>query len=101
MARGCNDLIKQGAKLVETAHDIAEELLHYQLPAISTPEQNTVDLTEDQEIVLNLVDYSPTTIDILVERSGLRAEAIASILLILELNNLVTSSSGGVYTRCG
>ncbi len=100
LARGCNDLIKQGAKLVETAHDIAEELSQYQLPAITTSEPSDADLTDDQQQLLKLVDYSPTTIDMLVERSGLRAEAIASTLLILELNNQVTSSSGGVYTRC-
>ncbi len=100
LARGCNDLIKQGAKLVETTHDIAEEFSHYQLPAITPSEQFNVNLSEDQLILLELVDYSPTTIDMLVERSGLRAEAIASTLLILELNSQVTSSSGGVYTRC-
>jgi DNA processing protein len=101
LARGCNDLIKQGAKLVETAHDIAEEFSHYQLPVTAIPEQSNIDLAEDQQMLLKLVDYSPTTIDMLVERSGLRAEAIASTLLILELNNQVTSSSGGIYTRCG
>lgn len=100
LARGCNSLIKQGAKLVETAHDIAEEFSHYVLPDTVSPEQYNSDLTEDQNTLLEKIDYAPTTIDMLVKRTGLRAEAIASTLLILELNGLVTSNSGGIYTRC-
>ena len=101
LARGCNALIKQGAKLVETAHDIAEEFSHLTQPVSLAEEINNTELTEDQLALLEQIDYAPTTIDILVERSGLRPEIIASTLLILELNGCIISNSGGTYTRCG
>ncbi len=100
LARGSNALIKQGAKLVETAFDIAEEFSNY-TNQFSMPSQSSdCNLTDEQNKLLKLIDYSPTTIDMLVERSGLRAESITSTLLILELNGMVISSNGGNYTRC-
>jgi len=101
MARGCNALIKQGAKLVETAHDIAEELAHYAQPVNTNlaGEPAKAELTEHQQALLYHIDYAPTTIDMLVERTGLGPDEVASTLLILELNGFLTSASGGVYTR--
>ncbi len=99
LARGCNALIKQGAKLVETAYDVAEEFSQYSQPVNMPFDQNQSALTEDQQALLEQVDYAPTTIDLLVERSGLRPEEVASTLLILELNGLISSGAGGSYTR--
>lgn len=100
LARGCNALIRQGAKLVETARDILEELNQYnqQDEEIFTElRQTTLDL--EQQTLLNLIMFSPTSIDSLVENTGLPVEVISSMLLVLELQGYVESVSGGCYTR--
>ncbi|MDD5274701.1 MAG: DNA-processing protein DprA [Methylovulum sp.] len=100
LARGCNALIREGAKLVETTQDIFEELNQYiqqdnNFSAIST--QSVLDL--EQQTLLNLVMFSPTSIDNLVENSGLSIGVISSMLLILELQGYLEATSGGCYTR--
>lgn len=100
LARGCNALIREGAKLVETTQDILEELNQYNqqdenfsLPAM----QSTLDL--EQQTLLNLVMFSPTSIDTLVESANKSVEVISSMLLILELQGYIEASAGGCYTR--
>jgi len=100
LARGCNALIRQGAKLVETTQDILEELNQYiqqdeQSPPASV--QSMLDL--EQQTLLNLVMFSPTSIDNLVENTGLSVEIVSSMLLILELQGYIEASAGGCYTR--
>jgi DNA processing protein len=100
LARGCNALIREGAKLVETVQDILEELnQYYQLDMNYAPthEQSMLDL--EQQTLLNLVMYDPTSIDDLVEKTGKSVEMIASMLLILELNGYISAVAGGCYTR--
>ena len=103
-ARGCHQLIRQGAKLVETVEDILEELAHViDVQEISTSEAETASsltLDEDYQRILDALGYDPTPIDTIVERSGLGADAVASMLLLLELNGVVASASNGTYTRC-
>jgi DNA processing protein len=120
LARGCHSLIKEGAKLVETASDIVEELLTH-LPrqplATATQQQtqtqahtqtsNTLHswqqaeeaLDPDHARLLDCLSSGPAAVDSLVEQSGLTAEAVSSMLLILELRGLVASQSGGLYAR--
>jgi DNA processing protein len=100
LARGCNALIREGAKLVETTQDILEEFSQYfqqdkNNSAISL--QTTLDL--EQQTLLNRVMFSPTSIDALVKETGLSVESIASMLLILELEGFVEANAGGCYTR--
>jgi DNA processing protein len=100
LARGCNALIREGAKLVETAQDILEEFNQYfqQDENIrATTMQSTLDL--EQQTLLNRVMFSPTTIDKLVEDSGLSVEIVSSMLLILELQGYIEANAGGSYTR--
>jgi len=100
LARGCNALIREGAKLVETTQDILEELNQYNqqhedyIPATM---QSTLDL--EQQTLLNLVMFSPTSIDTLVENANESVEVISSMLLILELQGYIEASPGGCYTR--
>ncbi|MGR8980511.1 MAG: DNA-processing protein DprA [Gammaproteobacteria bacterium] len=100
LARGCNALIRQGAKLVETCQDILEELNQYnQQDGNSMPinVQTTLDL--EQQTLLNLILFSPTSIDTLVENTGQSVEVISSMLLILELQGYIEANPGGCYTR--
>ena len=100
LARGCNALIRQGAKLVETVEDIFEELGQYnQLykPVESQMHETTLDL--EQQNLLKLIPYSPITVDTLVQASGFSVETISSMLLVLELQGHVGAAAGGGYYR--
>jgi DNA processing protein len=100
LARGCNALIREGAKLVETTQDILEEFNQYyqqdkNIVVINV--QTTLDL--EQQTLLNRVMFSPTSIDKLVEDSEMSVEMVSSMLLILELQGFVEANAGGCYTR--
>ncbi|WP_198246685.1 DNA-processing protein DprA [methane-oxidizing endosymbiont of Gigantopelta aegis] len=100
LARGCNALIREGAKLVETTDDIFEELGEYnQQPTQDTDKKTKTGLDPEQENLLNLVQFSPTTVDYLIEKSGLSIEIISSILLVLELQGYIDSRPGSCYIR--
>ncbi|WP_428356610.1 DNA-processing protein DprA [Methyloprofundus sp.] len=103
LARGCNAMIKEGAKLVETTQDIVEELGHFfQLPNAQNNDLNIntqSNLDEQQQTLLNYVLYSPTSIDQLVNETGFSVENIASNLLILEIQGYIIATNGGTYTR--
>lgn len=105
LARGCHQLIRQGAKLVETAEDILEELgpLLASRPRASVSIESRADPAtsgnpEHQEL-LRHIDYEPTPINVIISRSGLTAEAVSSMLLIMELNGQIASEAGGCYVR--
>lgn len=102
LARGCHALIRQGAKLVETAEDVLEELgvLTESRDPTSTPVPPSPDsLTPDQIQLLDYMGFDTVSIDQLVARSGLTAAAVSSMLLILELDGRVISQAGGRYVR--
>lgn len=100
LARGCNALIREGAKLVETTHDILEELnysIQQDVPTATVGIESTLDL--EQQTLLNLVQFSPTSVDYLVELTGKSADILSSGLLILELQGYLAATAGGCYTR--
>ncbi len=92
LARGCHALIRQGAKLVETADDILAELR----PLVGHLRQAVDD--EYDELRRHL-GYDPVSIDELEKRSGLTIDQLSSMLLILELHGEVESMSGGRYVK--
>lgn len=102
LARGCHALLKQGAKLVETAQDIIEELgaLYHVAAESSKTVDNlpAIELDEEYQALLNCIDYEATPVDLLVARSGLTANVVSSMLLILELQGIVAAVPGG-YAR--
>ncbi len=108
LARGCHQLIRQGAKLVETADDILEELgNHLSTPVLKVEtKKNDPEINPDQQLALDpdhqkllkCLNYEPASIDELVNRSTFKAAEIASMLLILELEGAVVSKDG-LYTQ--
>lgn len=96
LARGCHALIKQGAKLVESARDILDEL-NWQ-PATSSAEVSATPRNPPAPL-LSWLGFDPTSIDALVERSGLTSDVVCAMLLQLELEGLITSLPGGLYQR--
>ncbi len=100
LARGCNGLIRQGAKLVETAQDIFEELgQYYQAPSKAGKEISVAGLDLEQQKLLNLIGFSPASVDSLVRDSGWPVETVSSMLLVLELQGYVAAAVGSGYYR--
>jgi DNA processing protein len=104
LARGCHQLIRQGAKLAETADDIVAELAplagHLQQNALESTTSDAPEATLDEEY-LELQDHlghDPISVDELAERSGLTIDQVSSMLLILELQGKVEALSGGRYS---
>jgi DNA processing protein len=95
---GTHSLIKQGAKLVENAQDILDELSA--LISVSKPTQKpappppSVSLTDQEKQIIPLLEPYPVHIDDLVRKSGMGAGRLSSILLTLELKGLVKQTPG-------
>jgi len=103
LARGCHQLIRQGAKLVESAQDIIEELTSFidffkESDKIPEPQASLHDLEETQRKLLNHIDYAATAMDVIQTRSRLTASQVSSILLFLELKGYIEAVQGG-YMR--
>ncbi len=105
MARGCHQLIRQGAKLVETASDILEELRISSSPPPCSDDKSTENnhenakdphqtLDPDHQKLLKCLAYEPASIDELVLRSHYTAAEVASMLLILELEGIIVCQDG-------
>lgn len=111
LAKGCHRLIRQGAKLVDAAEHIIEELGSLlgiddaRIAGAAGPhrENGTAadepELDEDYEKLFECLEDTPISIDRLVERSGLTPDAVSSMLLIMELRGIVESAPGGRYAR--
>jgi DNA processing protein len=96
-SRGCHKLIKQGAKLVETAQDVMEELCWNTASRVISSEIK--DDPDNSFELLSMMGFDPCGLDELVERSGLTANSLSVMLLHLELDGRVASLPGGRYQR--
>ena len=96
-SRGCHKLIKQGAKLVETANDVLDEL-HWQFPH-PVSASTVSNIKDENDLFLSLMGYDPCGFDELVERSTLTTESLMTKLLELELAGDIASLPGGRYQR--
>ena len=105
-SRGCHQLIRQGAKLVETTSDVIQELKpaleavlrEQREPTLSTPGKEKA-LDPDAKKVLNQVDFAPTLLEDIAVHSNLPVELVSSKLLQLELAGRVSPLPGGRYQR--
>ncbi len=106
LAKGCHALIREGAKLVETAEDVLEELQGFM--KYGTGFGSKGEETRQKEIpsklessyvaLLTQIGYECTPIDSVINSSGLTARKVSGMLLELELKGYVKSVPGG-YTR--
>jgi DNA processing protein len=97
LSKGCHQLIKQGAKLADDARDILDELGLQGGASAAVPDP----VPEDVDRLLAALGYDPCDMDTLAVRAGLSADAIAALLLQLELDGRVARLPGGRFQRLG
>jgi len=102
-ARGCHALIRQGAKLVESAQDILEDLrLVPAPPADGPPAASTqADIDGDESGLLRAMGFDPVSFDALQARTGIDTPTLQARLLELELDGQVARLPGGLLQRMG
>ena len=110
-SRGCHALIKQGAKLVETAQDVLEELRPLLTPpalpnskllsTATNQKQNSDDADDDDapDSLVKSLGYDPVSLDALVARTGWDTASLQVRLMELELDGQVARLPGGLYQR--
>jgi DNA processing protein len=107
LSRGCHELIRQGAKLTETAADILSELNFSAFfdrsreasGGLTAPPDIEAGMDKERKILLDALGFDPADIDLLVVRTGFKPEAVSSMMLILELEGHVQAAPGGRYSR--
>ncbi len=110
---GTNELIKDGAKLIQTADDILEELRLHEIKPLSGEDKNLRDikisnktrayiynsLTEDERKVYKTLSDEPLYIDEVIKDSGAGIGKISKILLSLEMKKLIKELPGKQFIR--
>ncbi len=99
LSKGCHKLIKQGARLVDNAGDIMDELGLD--PVRGTRAEVATKESPEATRLLDCLGYDSCDIDTLAARSGLTAEKLYAILLQMELDGRIASQPGGRFQRIG
>lgn len=105
-ARGCHALIKQGAKLVESAQDVLEEMnveagaaLAINLIAASGDTQRAASVLAAEHALLEALGFDPVGLEALQARCGLDTAQLQAQLMALELDGRATRLPGGLFQR--
>ncbi|MDO5678909.1 MAG: DNA-processing protein DprA [Pelistega sp.] len=100
LSHGCHALIRQGAKLVETGHDILEEL-GYARPqqAPATPSTEVPGLSAEQQRLLDLMAFEAVSVAQLAQRLGLDNASLTAQMVSFELQGIVMRLPDGRYQR--
>jgi DNA processing protein len=107
LSRGCHELLRDGATLVENAEDVFKELENSHINHEVKRSHRTVGirpsgrpvLDNPSEILLDAIGFEPTGVDALVASTGLSSTSVASLLLSLELEGRVASDASGRFFR--
>ncbi|MDB5887784.1 MAG: dprA [Rhodocyclales bacterium] len=99
LAKGCHQLIKQGAKLVESAQDVLVELSwDASSPQPKTP-ADELPMQDESARLLSFIGFDPVDPDTLSARAGLTADSLFAMLTVLELEGRVERLPGGRLQR--
>jgi DNA processing protein len=101
-SRACNQLIRDGATLVQQSSELLEDLNLQRIQNIThtaTTRERAPPLDNKYEMLLDAAGFEPVDIDILALRTGWSGHAVASMLLLLELQGRVAPQPGGWYCR--
>ena len=101
-AKGCHALLRQGAKLVETAADILDELQGINMPVSPTPQAQAAiktKVSEQEPELLQALGHDPMPLDTLMARTGWDAAHLQAQLMELELDGMVARLPGGLFQR--
>ncbi len=98
-SKGSHRLIRDGAKLVETAQDVLEELGETASRGTSSPDVSDPDPEGDAGRVLEALAHDPAGVDALTARTGLAAGVVSVALVELELSGRVAPIPGGLFQR--
>ena len=101
LSKGCHALIKQGAKLAESAEDVLSELASFRRTGFASTRASApaARAAAAEEPLLECMGFDPVDVDSLCARAGLPAESVSADLLRLELAGRVAALPGGLYQR--
>lgn len=97
-SRGCHALIKQGAKLVDSAQDVLDEL-PWHVPAATSATDPSPEPDRGSDPLLQAIGFDPVNLDALVARTGWPAPQLSARLLELELAGEVARLPGQLFQR--
>jgi len=102
LSRGPHRLIKQGARLVEGAGDILDELgMDKLFPFPDSDGESLVKMSKEEEALYRLLSLEPVALDELIKQSGLVPQKVMAALMYLEIKGLTRQLPGKFYTRTG